>query len=256
MSRLYEVTYSQVYHTVRAIIRDEGDALDILQNTYIKVFTHLESFREGWRFMPWIRRIASNTARDFLKKRRPTLFTELDAGDKNDEPVEERIEDRDVSVIPNMAMDEAETKRLLGQILSELPDDQRLVVALYYYENLPVAEIARSLGLSEGTVKSKLHRARRKIEERVRVLEEGGTKLYGLAPLPFLLFLLRGLGSCRETPAPGVLQNVLSASAAAAAPRAAERDGRSGNRHGCRDRRRRRNRRRRNRRGRWSGRRR
>ena len=88
-------------------------------------------------------------------------------------------------------MDYAETKRLMKEILDGLPEDQKLCVLMYYYEELSVAEIADALGCSTGTVKSRLNYARKKIRNDVEELERKGTKLYSVAPLPFILWMLR-----------------------------------------------------------------
>ena len=89
-------------------------------------------------------------------------------------------------------LDREETARLLREIIDSLPEDQRAVIGMFYYQEMPVKDIAAALGASESAVKSRLLYGRRKIEAKVRELEKSGTKLYGLAPIPFLLWLLRG----------------------------------------------------------------
>lgn len=88
-------------------------------------------------------------------------------------------------------MDYAETKRLMKEILDGLPEDQKLCVLMYYYEELSVADIADALGCSTGTVKSRLNYARKKIRNDVEELERKGQKLYSVATLPFILWMLR-----------------------------------------------------------------
>lgn len=82
VSALYEKTYSKVYYTVKSMIKDEDAVLDIVQDAYIKAFAHLDSFQGDTKFLPWVRQIAANTARDWLKKKRPMLFTEMGSGDE------------------------------------------------------------------------------------------------------------------------------------------------------------------------------
>lgn len=214
-SALYERTYSKVYYTVKSMIKNEDDVLDVLQDAYLKAFTHLKSFEGGEKFLPWVKQIAANTARDRLRRKTPALFGELMA-DETQTPAEERIPDERPAFLPEASLDAAETQRLIREILDSLPDDQRAVVGMYYYEELSVREIAEALGVSESAVKSRLLYARRKIEARVRDLEKKGTKLYGAAPLPFLLFLLRSQQANAARPDPTLLQRVLEASQAAA----------------------------------------
>lgn len=215
VSVLYEQTYSKVYYTVKSMIKNEDDVLDVLQDAYLKAFTHLTSFEGGEKFLPWVKQIAANTARDRLRRKTPALFGELTA-DETQTPAEERIPDERPAFLPEASLDAAETQRLIREILDSLPDDQRAVVGMYYYEELSVREIAEALGVSESAVKSRLLYARRKIEARVRDLEKKGTKLYGAAPLPFLLFLLRSQQANAARPDPTLLQRVLGASQAAA----------------------------------------
>lgn len=215
VSALYERTYSKVYYTVKSMIKNEDDVLDVLQDAYLKAFTHLKSFEGGEKFLPWVKQIAANTARDRLRRKTPALFGELTA-DETQTPAEERIPDERPAFLPEASLDAAETQRLIREILDGLPDDQRAVVGMYYYEELSVREIAEALGVSESAVKSRLLYARRKIEARVRDLEKKGTKLYGAAPLPFLLFLLRSQQANAARPDPTLLQRVLEASQAAA----------------------------------------
>ena len=89
---------------------------------------------------------------------------------------------------------------------------------VYYYQEMPVKDIAETLGTSESAVKSRLLYGRRKIEAKVRDLEKRGTKLYGLSPLPFLLWLLRGQeAQAVHLPSQQVLQHVLAQTAQTAA---------------------------------------
>ena len=77
----------------------------------------------------------------------------------------------------------------MREILDALPEEQRVAVTMFYYEQMSVKEIAETLGVTENTVKSRLNYGRKKVEKEVRALEKKGTKLYGLAPLPFLMLL-------------------------------------------------------------------
>ncbi len=188
---LYEKTYSKVYYTVRSMIKDEDAALDIVQDTYLKAFAHLDSFQGDVKFQPWVRQIAANTARDWLRKKRPMLFTELGPGDGQDTPVEELFPDERSGNLPDQVIDQKETARLLREIIDELPEDQRAAIGMFYYEEMSVKEIATAMSASESAVKSRLMYGRSKIEKKVRELEKQGTKLYSLSPIPFLLLLFR-----------------------------------------------------------------
>ena len=222
VSTLYEKTYSKVYYTVKSMIRDEDAVFDIVQDAYIKAFGHLDSFRGDAKFLPWVRQIAANTARDWLKKKRPMLFTELGSGDEQDTPVEELFPDERSGNLPDQIIDQKETKRLIGEIIEELPEDQRAAIGMFYYQEMSVKEIAAAMEVSESAVKSRLMYGRNKIERKVLELEKQGTKLYSLAPLSFLLLLFRNLETyATEVPDGRILHALLALQPSGAATAAA-----------------------------------
>lgn len=194
LTALYDCTHQEVYRTVHALLRDEDLVLDVQQETYLHAFSHLDQLRDAGSFLPWLRKIAVNEARSQLRKRTPVLFSELNP-DEADTVPEPTLRSEDPDADPALHLEQKENARLVREILDELSDGQRMLVAMYYYENVPIKQIAETLQISPGTVKSQLARSRRKVEERVRKLEQEGVKLYGLGPIPFLVALLRN-----ETP--------------------------------------------------------
>lgn len=212
ISALYEKTYSKVYYTVKSMIKDEDAVFDIIQDTYIKAFSHLDSFQGDTKFLAWVRQIAVNTARDWLKKKRPMLFAELDSGDGQDTPFEELLPDERVENLPEQIIDRKETACLIREIIEELPEDQRAAIGMFYYEEMSVKEIAATMDVSESAVKSRLMYGRNKIEKKVRELEKQGTKLYSLSPIPFLLLLFRNQKAyAAEVPDSRILHAILAA---------------------------------------------
>ena len=93
--------------------------------------------------------------------------------------------------MPEESVDYGATKKIMQGILNQLSEEQRLCVLMYYYEELSISEIADTLDCSTGTVKSRLNYARKYIKNEVENLEKKGTKLYSIAPLPFLVWMLR-----------------------------------------------------------------
>ena len=176
---LYNRTYNPVYNTIRFILNDEDEVLDVLQDSYIKAFGSLDHLQEASKFEAWIKRIAHNKAIDLLRKAKPLNFSEMVSEDSDDVL---EFEDERADNLPDVVIDQKETARLLGEILDSLPDDQRICVTMFYYDQLSVKEIAEELGVAEATVKSRLNYGRKKIESKIRDLEKKGTKLYGFAP--------------------------------------------------------------------------
>ncbi len=187
ISQLYEMTYSHVYHTIKSMVQDEDEVLDIVQDSFVKAFASLDQLDKPENFCAWMKRIATNKAKDYFKKKRPILFSEM--ANENDEDVD--FQDDRIENLPEAVLDQQETTRLIDEILHTLSDEQRLVIGMHYYEQMSVKEIAKVLGCSENTVKSRLNYGRKKVETKVLDLEKHGTKLYSLAPLPFLLWLFR-----------------------------------------------------------------
>ena len=188
ITQLYDMTKDNVYYTIKTMISDEDMAQDLTQDTFLKALKHLEQLNEPAAFRGWIKKIARNMTIDILRKRKVISFSQMVSAD-SDEMIE--FEDDRAENLPEVVIDRKETTRLIGEILGTLSPEQRVVTELFYYENLSVKEIAEELGVSENTVKSRLKYARNKIEAGVKELEKKGTKLYSLAPIPFLLLLLR-----------------------------------------------------------------
>ena len=187
LTAVYESTHQEVYRTVHALVRSEDLAQDIQQDVYVKAFSHLDQLRDSAGILPWLKKIAVNESRMQLRKKTPVLFSEL-ASEDGEEP---DIPDVSVETSPELALDRKETGRLVREILDGLTDGQRLLVGMYYYEQIPLNKISEDLGLNPGTAKSLLARCRKKIEQEVLRLEKKGVKLYGLTPLPFLMALLK-----------------------------------------------------------------
>ncbi len=207
---LYNLCYGNVYYTVKSMVKDEDTIQDIVQDTFIQAFRSMDwmEYMEG-RFQAWIRRIAHNTTVNYIKKKKPLLFSEMETDDE-DSGVD--FKDERQENLPEAVIDRNETARLIQEILDTLSEDQRLAVGMYYYEQKSVSEIAKTMGVSEGTIKSRLNYGRKKIKDKVEELEKKGTKLYGLSPIPFLLFLFWNQGvQTTEVPNTHTLQLVQQA---------------------------------------------
>ncbi len=184
----YNRTYKVAYAIAFNMVKNEHDTMDILQDAYVTVYKKIGTLQQGDKAVSWFNMIVGNKCRDHLKKKKPTLFNELDTDEFE---FEDTLENDNNEFIPEEIIDYSETKRLIQQILDELPEEQKLCTLMYYYEELSVKEIADSLECSENTVKSRLNYARRKIKDGILELEKNGTKLYGIAPIPFVVWMLK-----------------------------------------------------------------
>ena len=206
---LYERSAAQLYRSIFSMVREESAAWDIHQNSYLLAWQHLKKLEKPEAFLPWLRRIAVNETVKELQKDRPLNFTELTEEAGEEPQIPETRPDRQ----PELELDRQEAARLVREILEDLPQKQRLIVGMYYYEGMRVKEIAETLGVTQGTVKTQLHLGRKKVETQVRRLEGEGVKLYGLAPMAFLTALLG-----RQAPAKVLGKQAAEALLAKAAP--------------------------------------
>ena len=147
----------KVYWHVRKLVVAHADADDLTQDVFIKVWKHLESFRQDAQLFTWIYRIATNECLNFLgSKRRRFLLPLTDVGA---ELAAELEADAD------LAGDEIERK--LQQAILQLPDKQRLVFNLRYYDEMPYEQMAEVTGTSVGALKASYHHAVKKVEAHV-----------------------------------------------------------------------------------------
>lgn len=142
--------YTQAYR----LVRDRQDAEDVSQDAYLRVFRGLDGFREEARFETWLYRIVANAAMNHLRKR--SRFGEV------------LPEIEDVRLDPESSARPAQEvvdRELLDAALGQLPDAARAVVVLKDVYGLSCLEIGRRVGASEGAVKVRLHRARRRLKD-------------------------------------------------------------------------------------------
>lgn len=187
---LYEQTYSKALYVAIKYVKQEDRAYDVLQDAYIKAFKSLDQLDNPEKYVSWFHMIVARTALNDLKKRTPMLFTQLEKDDESYD-ISNMFRDEYTDNQPELVMEQKETSRLVQEIIDTLSDEQRTCVTMYYIQEFSVKEIAGILEVSENTVKSRLNYARKKIEEKVKQLENQGTKLYGIAPLPFFIMLMK-----------------------------------------------------------------
>lgn len=179
---LYTMTKDPAYFVALSMTHNEQDALDILQESYIKAFTHLDTVDPPENFDNWFNRIVANCSKDFLKRKKPMLFSEFEEC----VPVEEQTEETNPEFVPHENIDKQEASRLIMEIINRLPENKRLVILMYYYQEIPTKDIAEALELPLTTVKYYLLESRKQIKSELEKLDKEGTRLY--AAIPFSLF--------------------------------------------------------------------
>lgn len=216
IAQLYEQTSRRAYYLAKQLVKDEDQAQDIVQDAYVKVFTNLPLLEQVENFQGWLNTIVVNKSKDYLKKKKPMLFSKMVS--EEDEGSELDFEDEGGYFSPDQKVDYAETKRLIQGMIDRLPQEQRMAIVLFYLEEMPVKQIARVMECSEGTVKSRLNYGRKAIKAQVLELEKKGTKLYCVPFIPFLYWLFRQ--QVLSTVVPGAVGKAAVAAGVAAAGKA------------------------------------
>ncbi|HVR71232.1 MAG TPA: sigma-70 family RNA polymerase sigma factor [Vicinamibacteria bacterium] len=164
LSLLMERHYRRIYRVALSYLRDPDEALDVVQETFVKAFQHAARWDARSEVGSWLTRIGINQAIDRYRRVRRRRASE--------EPIEDGAGDHDrrwsdSGPSPERQVMGHEMGARLAGALRGLPERQRAIVVLRHYEEMTLEEIARTLGLSLGTVKSSLHRAVHRLRERL-----------------------------------------------------------------------------------------
>ena len=153
----------RLYRAARAVLHDDGEAEDVVQEAYVRAFAALGDFRGDSSFATWLTRIALNEALGRLRRRRPTV--EIETFDARPEARVIPFPLMSPDMNPEQAAARQDVRRLLERAIDALPEPFRVVFVLRDVEELSIEETAAQLGLRPETVKTRLHRARRRLRE-------------------------------------------------------------------------------------------
>jgi len=154
-SYLVERYRDMVFGLALKMLRSTEEAEELAQDTFVKAFQSIQSYRGTARFSTWLYRITYNSAITMLRKKKMQVLS-LD---------EQRLSDEDEVRLHQQlsGIDQEELSASLKRALDALPEDDQVLVTLYYYEDQRVDDISQITGLSESNVKVKIHRARKKM---------------------------------------------------------------------------------------------
>lgn len=164
-STLVKETETTVYRLLFTFVQNREDALDLSQETYLRLWRTLSSFRGECAPTTWLLRIAKNCAIDHLRKAGKENITPLTftTGNGNEQEIE--LPDPSDDADPQKALERKETQKAVREAILSLNEEQRDVLLLREFEGLSYDEIAARLSLETGTVKSRLNRARYAIKD-------------------------------------------------------------------------------------------
>lgn len=198
-SEIYKLTSPKAFYVAFEITKNEQDAEDILQESYITALDKIATLDKPESFVGWFHRIVANKSKDSLKKKKPSLFT----CDENE--AFEVIADEDTDFIPEESVDKSELQQIVMSVLDELSEDKRTCVLMYYFEECSVNDIAQALDVPVSTVKNRLFTARKDLQGKFS--KRGITSAYSVAPIGVVLWAMR---RASETVAKGFIQGPAS----------------------------------------------
>ena len=218
MNRILTDVQDMVYYNCLRMLKSEQAAQDAAQDILITVYRKIGYLADPNTYIGWVKRITANHCKNCLcKVNKEFMLSETEDGE---DPFA-NFEDTDEQRVPDKALDNEETRRMIVDLVDKLPDEQRMCVMLYYYDELKTREIAETLGISENTVKSRLNYARKAIKEGVKAYEQQGIKLYGASPLPFLGYFLGKAAAVMHSPVTAATTVAATSATAATAVAAA-----------------------------------
>lgn len=151
----------QLYWTIRRIVLLHDDANDVLQNVFIKAWSNLDQFRNESKLSTWLYRIAINESLDFVRKKSKQSIVDN----------ESLYSDVYKSLIADKYFDGDDAEARLQEAISNLPEVQRTVFNLRYYDDMKYSEISKILSTTEGALKASYHIAVKKISEYLKLFD-------------------------------------------------------------------------------------
>lgn len=192
---LYTETNRAVYFTCLGFLKNEEDALDVMQDVYIAAFDKLGTLKDPQTFPAWVKRIAVNRCKNFLVKKNAHYEQSIDSEENITELVDENF-------LPDEYAESEEKRRIVMKIVRDvLSDTLYQTVMMFYFDELTIAEIAEITDCPEGTVKYRLSAARAKIKKGVLDYEnKNDERLHTVVMIPFLTRLFAEIAKNTDVP--------------------------------------------------------
>ncbi|MDL2293094.1 RNA polymerase sigma factor [Ruminococcaceae bacterium OttesenSCG-928-D13] len=209
---LYAESFNNAYYTARKILRNEDSAQEVTQDVFLIAYRDLGKLETPESFFKWVQQITAFQCTNRMKKKTEVLFAPV--GDDADSTLPD-VED-DNGDQPDAVLEREDIKQLILRIVDSLPDQQRAVVLMYYYQELTIQQISEVTGTNENTIKSQLNYARKKIKAGVEKEEEkSGVRLHSISAIAlFGIFAKDALATAPSlTTQSAILQSITQAAA-------------------------------------------
>jgi len=196
---LYTETCQHMFFLAKSIVKSDEEAMDIIHDSYICVFQKLDNIKNLSGFKSYLRTTVVNRCKNYLSKKKPLYLSDM-----TEDGEEFELEDID-GEIPDELLENKDVIECVRRVVESLPEEQRMCVILRYYDEMSLQEIADTLEVSLGTVKSRLSRASKKMRDEIERLEKEENKKFRCI-IPFF-WLRAGLeGMENETDVPKALE--------------------------------------------------
>lgn len=196
---LYTETCQHMFFLAKSIVKSDEEAMDIIHDSYICVFQKLDNIKNAAGFKSYLRTTVANRCKNYLRKKKPLYLSDM-----TEDGEEFELEDID-GEIPDELLENKDVIECVRRVVESLPEEQRMCVILRYYDEMSLQEIADTLEVSLGTVKSRLSRASKKMRDEIERLEKEENKKFRCI-IPFF-WLRAGLeGMENETDVPKALE--------------------------------------------------
>ncbi|MBO4473983.1 MAG: sigma-70 family RNA polymerase sigma factor [Clostridiales bacterium] len=206
--RIYTESYRAVYWTAISLLKNEAEAEDVVQDTFVTLLESYDTLQDKTKVVPWLKKICANKCLNRLSRTKT---------DTVEDEILENLETVPEDFLPDSIVESDEMRRIVMDIIENaLSDDVRRTIILFYFDEMSTKEIAEAMGIPQGTVLWRLNFARKKIKKEVeKYEEENNTKLFAM-PLPFLTKLFtKEAEQVALRPMPASLLNLSASSEAA-----------------------------------------
>lgn len=193
---LYDATEQYIYFCISSQGVPDGDVADVMQEVYLAVYKDLHTIKEPQAAMGWMKSIAFHKSMDYFRRMGKDVLTATGTEEFLNVQEDETLR------LPEDVMEKEESGHLIRNLIRELPDEYRRVLILHYFLECSVAEIAKETGVPEGTVKTRLYRARKELGMSIEALEkQQGIRLHSVLLVPALGLLFHQEAQAAQIPA-------------------------------------------------------
>ena len=208
LEQIYNEAYKAVYWTAMALLKNEADAEDIVQDTFVSLIESYDSIEDKSKVTAWLKKTAANKCLNRLTRTKT---------DNVEDEFFDSVEAVPEDFLPDSIVESEDTRKIIMDIINNvLSEDIRRTLILFYFDEMSTKEIAAALGIPQGTVLWRLNFAKKKIKKEVeKYEEENDTKLYGMA-IPFLSKLF--IKEAEQVPFKAMPASLTTLSASAKAP--------------------------------------